>query len=441
MKDYYKILGLNATASPEDIHARWIELMLKFHPDRGSNGGAEDERVREINEAYGVLKHPSGRAHYDLERTYHRKKRNLYLQRLIVSPIILIVLLILGVIYFQRPHQTNEIGETNETDEIHVAGTSIPSVLNDLNLPNAPNVTNDPNDLNVSNAPNITNDPNDLNVSNAPNITNDPNALNAPNVTNNLNDPNALNDPNITTDPNDLNALNAPNDPNVPNVLNPPNVTNDPNDQNALNALNETDKILIAKPKKPPKIQKALALSKKPRVTKTLNVPNVPNVPNVLNAPNITNDPNEINQTDETDETNEKDEIAQLTPTPLIATEEEVKQFFAQYRERYNQNDIEGFLSLFSSRAVQNQRDGFDEIKEIYSKFFDQSRELSYHMEDTRIQIYQNAVEVWARYKIDQTSKRGGRKRVWMGDIRWILLKENGDLKIRFLDFRPQESP
>ncbi len=62
-------------------------------------------------------------------------------------------------------------------------------------------------------------------------------------------------------------------------------------------------------------------------------------------------------------------------------------------------------------------------------------------MEDTKIQIYQNAVEVWARYEIDQTLEKGGKKRVWTGEIRWILLRENGDLRIRFLDFRPQESP
>ncbi|KPJ48752.1 MAG: hypothetical protein AMJ41_04310, partial [candidate division Zixibacteria bacterium DG_27] len=70
MKDYYKILGIKETAPAEDIRARWIELIRKFHPDGQTVGGAEAERLKEINEAYGVLKHPSARAYYDLQRAY-----------------------------------------------------------------------------------------------------------------------------------------------------------------------------------------------------------------------------------------------------------------------------------------------------------------------------------------------------------------------------------
>jgi hypothetical protein len=36
----------------------------------------------------------------------------------------------------------------------------------------------------------------------------------------------------------------------------------------------------------------------------------------------------------------------------LMATEEEVRQFVANYMERYNQKDIDGFLSLFSPKAI-----------------------------------------------------------------------------------------
>ena len=124
----------------------------------------------------------------------------------------------------------------------------------------------------------------------------------------------------------------------------------------------------------------------------------------------------------------------------IVASEEEVTQFFAHYRERYARRDIEGFLSLFSSKAVQNERDGFDDIKKIYSDFFDKSQQLRYRMEDTRIEIYQNAVHVRSHYKVDQILKKGRRKKVWAGDIRWILIRENGALKIRYLDFKPEKS-
>jgi ketosteroid isomerase-like protein len=133
--------------------------------------------------------------------------------------------------------------------------------------------------------------------------------------------------------------------------------------------------------------------------------------------------------------------IFQSKAPSLIATEEAVRQFFADYMERYTQKDIDGFLSLFSPQAVQNQRDGFDEITKMYSDFFDESQGLRYHIEGMRIDIYQNAVEAKGRYTADQILKKRGKKEIWRGEIRWILVRENGALRIRSLDFRPQESP
>jgi hypothetical protein len=53
-------------------------------------------------------------------------------------------------------------------------------------------------------------------------------------------------------------------------------------------------------------------------------------------------------------------------------------------------------------------------------------------------------VEVHGRYTVVQIGKKGGKKggkkRVWKGDIYWVLVRENGALKVRFLDFRPQKS-
>jgi hypothetical protein len=134
----------------------------------------------------------------------------------------------------------------------------------------------------------------------------------------------------------------------------------------------------------------------------------------------------------------------------LIATEEEVRQFFADYVERYNQKDIDGFLSLFSPKAIQNGRDRFNEIRKIYSDFFDQSRELRYYLTDTKIEIYQkvlifglfyeSAALVEARYQVDQILNKKGKKKVWTGDIRWILVREDEVPKILCLDFKPQKA-
>jgi len=131
---------------------------------------------------------------------------------------------------------------------------------------------------------------------------------------------------------------------------------------------------------------------------------------------------------------------AQMQPPsvspPLLATEEEIHQFLAAYGARYAQRDIDGFLSLFSSNAVQNQNEKLEEIKKVYVNFFNQSQELHFSLQEWNIEFYQNAVEVRARYRIDQTLKKGGTTRAVTGQIRWVLARENGILKILYLDFR-----
>lgn len=153
----------------------------------------------------------------------------------------------------------------------------------------------------------------------------------------------------------------------------------------------------------------------------------------------------QTNQTNQIKEINQPPQIAQLKP-PSPITEQEVRQFVKHYTKRYIQKDVNGFLSLFSFRAVQNGRDGFNEIRKIYSGFFDQSRELHYQLNATRIQIYEdvlisglfhkNAAIAQARYKLDQIMKENGKKKIWKGDVRWVLVRENGALKILHLDFR-----
>jgi hypothetical protein len=129
-------------------------------------------------------------------------------------------------------------------------------------------------------------------------------------------------------------------------------------------------------------------------------------------------------------------------PLPsLVATEEEVKAFFRKYTERYEKRDIDGFLWLFSLKAAQNQRGGLPEIREIYGDFFSRSQSLKNSIEALKIEIYQNAVEVKARYAIDQVLKEGGERKGWRGSIRWVLIKEEGTLKILSLDYHHQKTP
>jgi len=61
MKDYYNILGVARSASPEEIKKAFYKLAHKHHPDKGGN----PEKFKEISEAYQALSNKEKRAQYD----------------------------------------------------------------------------------------------------------------------------------------------------------------------------------------------------------------------------------------------------------------------------------------------------------------------------------------------------------------------------------------
>jgi curved DNA-binding protein len=63
-KDYYGILGLSKEASDDEIKRAYRKLARQYHPDINKQAGAE-EKFKEVNEAYEVLKDPDKRAKYN----------------------------------------------------------------------------------------------------------------------------------------------------------------------------------------------------------------------------------------------------------------------------------------------------------------------------------------------------------------------------------------
>lgn len=64
-QDYYKTLGLQRSAKPEEIRNAYRKLARKYHPDINPGDKAAEEKFKEISVAYEVLSDPEKRQRYD----------------------------------------------------------------------------------------------------------------------------------------------------------------------------------------------------------------------------------------------------------------------------------------------------------------------------------------------------------------------------------------
>ncbi len=62
MKDYYKVLGIEKSATEEDIKKAYRKLAHQYHPDKS---GGDEQKFKEINEAYQILSNQEKRSQYD----------------------------------------------------------------------------------------------------------------------------------------------------------------------------------------------------------------------------------------------------------------------------------------------------------------------------------------------------------------------------------------
>ena len=535
MKDYYKILGVGEEASEEEIRARWIELTKYYHPDLGSTEEGE-ERIREINEAYEILKNEAARYHYDFERDLKRsfikkanrqQQRRMNIRKIILIPSSGILVLFLGVsfFFFRRPEVATPPRTGTRTEALHTnkeleketpwqtpplktdpkareeagAPKEIKSevvlpenekvvTLSPGRFPSAAEQESRPKKQPARDIPLESKVPTKVEkdgpkavrkeiaqertkIASTPFLPpeekgSEGRKKTAPQVEVVMKSempamkevsrevpketPKAVPKEVLKEILKEV-AKEIPKEviKEVPKETPkevpkedlkeiPKEATKEVPKEVAKEAPKETPKeVLNEIPKEAPKEVPKEVVKEVPKETpKAIPKKIAKEAPKEVPKESIrvTLHPGE-KLTLRT-----KEERVASSRLPLLAKEEEVKEFFSNYVDRYNRKDVGGFLSFFSPKAVQNQTDGLQAIRSLYTKFIDQSEEIRYQIEGTKIEIYQNRVEVKARFRVNQKLKKDGVEKVWKGDIRWVLVKEEGRLKIISLDYQNEKS-
>ena len=64
-RDYYEVLGVNKSASADQIKSAYRKLAVKFHPDKNKDDKGAEEKFKEASEAYHVLSNSERKQNYD----------------------------------------------------------------------------------------------------------------------------------------------------------------------------------------------------------------------------------------------------------------------------------------------------------------------------------------------------------------------------------------
>ena len=64
-RDYYEVLGVNKSASADQIKSAYRKLAIKYHPDKNKGDKSAEEKFKEASEAYHVLSNSERKQNYD----------------------------------------------------------------------------------------------------------------------------------------------------------------------------------------------------------------------------------------------------------------------------------------------------------------------------------------------------------------------------------------
>ena len=64
-RDYYEVLGVDSSASEQEVKKAFRRIAMKYHPDRNPDDQKADEKFKEAQEAYEILGDADKKATYD----------------------------------------------------------------------------------------------------------------------------------------------------------------------------------------------------------------------------------------------------------------------------------------------------------------------------------------------------------------------------------------
>ena len=79
-RDYYDVLGVNKSASPEELKSAYRKLAVKYHPDKNPGDKSAEDKFKEASEAYGVLSDKSKKNLFREYSTFHESEMPPFLE-------------------------------------------------------------------------------------------------------------------------------------------------------------------------------------------------------------------------------------------------------------------------------------------------------------------------------------------------------------------------
>ena len=64
-RDFYDVLGVGKSASPDELKSAYRKLAVKYHPDKNPGDKVAEEKFKEASEAYGILSDKEKKQNYD----------------------------------------------------------------------------------------------------------------------------------------------------------------------------------------------------------------------------------------------------------------------------------------------------------------------------------------------------------------------------------------